>query len=89
MNITPLRNNIVFKPFMEAEKSAGGIIVPDAFRKESDKGVIVKTGVGTSKRPMQFKEGQVVYRVHKWGTPIEDNGEKYYIMDDRAILATE
>lgn len=87
--ITPLRNNIVFKPFMQAEKTTGGIIVPESFRKESDRGVIIKVGNGTSKRPMQFKEGQIAYRVHKWGIPIEENGELVYIMDDRAILSTE
>jgi co-chaperonin GroES (HSP10) len=38
---------------------------------------------------MQFKPGQVVYRVKDWGTPVEIEGENHYLMDDSAILATE
>ena len=83
----PILNQILFKPFLEEEKTEGGIFVPDSFRKESDKGTVIEVGEGSKNRPMYLKKGDVVFRVHKWGTEIEENGEKLYLMDDSAILA--
>ena len=71
------------------EKSLGGIIVPNSFRGESDKGEIMAVGEGTQKKPMQFSKGQIAHRVHLWGELYEEQGQKYYIMEQDAILATE
>jgi chaperonin GroES len=85
----PIRNNVLVKPFAPSEISEGGIFVPLSARKESNRVEIVAVGSGTKARPMQFKPGQVAYRVDSWGTPVEINGETHYLMDDSAILATE
>jgi chaperonin GroES len=84
----PVRNQILFKPFLIQDKSEGGIIVPDSFRVESDKGEIVEVGEGTKVNPMRLKKGDIGYRVHKWGTLFKKDGESYYLMEDSAILAT-
>lgn len=84
-----LKNQVVVKPFEADNVSAGGIIVPDSFKQRSNKALIVSAGRGTAKRPMLYKEGQVVYHVKNHGTEIEKNGEKHYIMDMDAILAYE
>lgn len=86
--MNPIKNQIVFKPFRVEEKTEGGIVVPESFRGYSDKGTIVKTGKGTKARPMHLKVGDVGFRVHDWGTLIEENGEHFYLMEDSAILAT-
>jgi len=67
--------------------SSGGIIVPENIRGESDKGLIVAVGEGTKNHPMYLKENTIVFRVHLWGELIEDNGEKFYLMEDSAIIA--
>lgn len=85
----PYGNNILFKPFKGDEVSEGGIIVPDSIRKESDKGLIVSVGGGTTIHPMKLKPNTIGYRVHGWGEPIEENGERYYLMEDKAIIALE
>jgi chaperonin GroES len=85
----PVRNQIVFKPFPPDEVSEGGIFVPESARKESNRGVIVEVGNGTSHKKMTLKAGQIAYRVKDWGTPIDVNGERCYLMEDAAILATE
>lgn len=85
--VKPIRNNILFKPFLGDEVSVGGIIVPDSVRGESDKGLIVSVGNGTKIKPVTLKSGTIAYRVHKWGDPIEENGELFYIMEDSAILS--
>lgn len=85
--MTPVRTNILFKPFPGDEKSEGGIIVPLSAQKPSNKGVIVKVGKGTKAKPMKLKEQQVGYRVKDWGTEVLINGELHYLMDQDAILA--
>lgn len=87
--MTPIRNNVLFKPFPPDEVSEGGIFVPESARKESNRGVLVAVGNGASHRKMKLKAGQVVYRVKDWGTPVEIHGEMHYLMEDAAILATE
>lgn len=86
---TPIRNQILVKPFPAEEISAGGIVVPDSYKKDSNRVEIIAVGKGTAKRPMHLKAGQTGYRVMDWGFGFEENGEKYYVMDADAILATE
>lgn len=83
--IKPIRSNILFKPFMVDGVTDGGILLP--FKQESDKGEIVEVGNGTALKPMRLKKGDICFRVHKWGLPIQENGTTYYIMDEGAIIA--
>lgn len=83
----PIKNQILFKPFLQEEVTEGGLFVPDSYRRESDKGEIVAVGGGTKERPMHLKAGQIGYRVHDWGTLVEKDGESFYLMEDSAILA--
>lgn len=89
MNINPIRNQVLVKPFPPDEVSEGGIFVPLSARKPSNKVLVVKTGNGTKDRPMKLKEGQVGYRVMDWGMDIMIDGELHFIMDSGAILATD
>jgi chaperonin GroES len=85
----PIRNYILVKPFPPDEVSEGGIFVPESARKESNKVNVIAVGRGTKERPMRLKAGQVAYRIKEWGTPIDLEGERHYILEDAAILATE
>ena len=85
----PIRNYILVKPFPPHEISEGGIFVPESARKESNKVNVIAVGRGTKERPMRLKAGQVAYRIKEWGTPIDLEGERHYILEDAAILATE
>lgn len=85
--IQPINNQVLVKMFLEEKVSKGGIIVPESFRKESDKGQIISVGNGTKKNKMQFKGGEIVFRVHEWGDAIEENGERFYLMNQDTILA--
>jgi hypothetical protein len=38
---------------------------------------------------MNLKAGQVGYRVKDWGTLVEIDGVKHYLMDNSAIIAIE
>lgn len=85
----PIRNFVLVKPFPSDEISEGGIFVPESARQESNKVHIVAVGGGTPNRPMNLRAGQVGFRVKDWGTPVEINGEKHYLMDNSAIIAIQ
>ncbi len=87
--IQPIRNNVLVKPFMNEEKTEGGLIVPEAFRGESDRVEVIAVGQGTSKRKMTLSVGEIGYRVKGWGEQVIDNGTNYYIMDCSAIIAKQ
>jgi co-chaperonin GroES (HSP10) len=82
-------NRILFKPFPPKEKSEGGIYVPDSFKPESNRGTIEAVGYGTEKKEMRLKKGMVVHRVLNWGEQLIIDGEKYYLMEQDAIIAKE
>jgi len=85
----PIRNNILTKPFPPDEISEGGILVPESARKENNKMFVIAVGRGTKERKMIFNPGDIVYRVKDWGTPIDIDGERHYIMDQNGIIAKE
>ncbi len=87
--IQPIRNNILVKSLKSDIISKGGIILSEAHAKDSNKVEVVAVGNGMPNRPMKLKAGDIAYRVMDWGTPIEENGQRFYIMDASAIIATE
>ncbi len=87
--MTPIRNEILFKPFPSDEFSMGGIFVPLSAREISDRGTIIKTGRGTEKKPMKLKVGMIAHRVKNWGQEVIIDNELYFLMDASAILAVE
>lgn len=86
--IKPIRNQILIKLFAGDDKSAGGIIVAESFRAESNKGEVIAVGKGAKDRKMQFKPGDIVFRVQGHGEPLDIEGQRYYMMDQNTILAT-
>lgn len=86
--MTPIKNQILVKPFPSDEVSEGGIFVPESARKTSHKMRIVKVGSGTKDKPMRLKEGQTAFRVKDWGTDVLIDGELHFLMEQDAILAT-
>lgn len=86
--MTPIRNNILFKP-LPSEEFINGLFIPESARKINDKGIVVKVGAGTEKRPMKLKEGMLAHRVKDWGQQILIDSELHFIMDEKAVLAIE
>lgn len=87
--IQPVRNNILVECLEGESVSEGGIFVPDAFKRESNKVRVVAVGTGLPAKPMKRKVGEIGYRVRDWGEPLIDNGKLFYLMDASAIIATE
>lgn len=87
--MTPIGNQILFKPLLSNEISEGGLFIPETARKPSNKGTVVLVAKGTASKPMRLKEGMVVYRVKDWGQEVMINNELHFLMDQGAILAKE
>lgn len=83
----PILNKVLIKPFLQKEKTLGGIVIPDTLKTFNDCGVVVSVGRGTSKRPMQFKENDIVYHIKGAGIEVEEKGEKLLIIEDINILS--
>ena len=84
-----LLNNVLVKPFPSLDVTESGFIVPENAREVNNKVWIMEVGSGTKTKPMNFKKGDVGFRVKDWGEPIYINGELHFIMDQGAILAKE
>jgi chaperonin GroES len=82
--IKPIRSQILIRPCESDNVSVGGIIIPDNAKKTSNKGVVVAIGSMVK----HLKEGQEVFRVKDWGTEVEHDGGKFFLMNEDAILAT-
>jgi chaperonin GroES len=85
--IIPIKDNVVVKPFPSDEKSSGGIIVSEAHRAVSQKVCVIATGRGTKKWPMNWKQGDVAFRVKDSGDEIMINGERHFIVKSSWLIA--
>lgn len=85
----PIKTNILCKPFPSDEVSESGIIVPESYRKPSNKMLVVEVGNGTKEKPMKLKEGDIGFRVKDHGTEVLINGELHFLMDQSVIIATQ
>lgn len=85
--ITPIGNYVLAKAFPGDEISIGGIYVPESVRKDSNRVLIIKVGSGSKNNPMLLKEGDIGFRVKDFGTPLIEKGEKFYLIQQDAIIA--
>lgn len=85
--MTPIRNQVLVKPYPADEISEGGLFIPETARQVSNKCKIVKTGNGEKAKKLPI--GATSYRVKDWGCEVLVDGELHFLMDADAILATE
>lgn len=93
LNIRPLEDRVVVKPFEAEETTAGGIVLPDTAREKSLQGEVVAVGPGKlleksgERADMSVKVGDRVLYGKYAGTEIELNGEDVVILRENDILA--
>lgn len=91
MKIKPLDDRVVVKPQDAEEKTAGGIVLPNAAQEKPMMGKIVEVGTGKllddgSRVKMSVKKGQVVVYGKYGGSDIEIDGTEYKILRESEIL---
>lgn len=90
--LEPMNDRVIIKPIVEDEKMYGNIIVPDMGKERPEMGEVIAVGPGRHTEYGAFinvnaKVGDLVL-VPKIGTiRVEFDGEEYYIVPDKEILA--
>ena len=92
MAVKPLDDRILVKQSEAEEKTAGGIVLPDAAREKPQRGKVVATGPGkmldSGKRgKMGLKKGDEVYYGKYTGTEVKIDGTEYVILKESDVLA--
>lgn len=92
MNVKPLADRIILRPLEAEQKTAGGIIIPDAAKEKPQKGEIVAVGPGKvtdngQKIEMALKNGDKVLYGKYSGTEVSIDGQDYLIMKESDVLA--
>ncbi|KQC07070.1 MAG: molecular chaperone GroES [Candidatus Cloacimonas sp. SDB] len=85
---------MLVKPFVEEEKTKGGIVLPDTVSKEKPQvGEVLAVGPGRTNDegktfPMKFKKSDKVVYAKYSGTDLkDDNDEDYLLLSEKDILA--
>jgi chaperonin GroES len=92
MKVVPLNDKIVVKRLEAEEKTAGGIVLPDAAKEKPKQGKILSLGDGKllengKRASFQVKEGDRVLFTSYAGTEVNLDGDEYLIMTEDDILA--
>ena len=92
MKTKPLGEKILVKRFDAVEKTAGGIVLPDAAKEKPKEGKIIALGDGKlldsgERAKFQVKKGDTVVFTSYAGTEIDIDGEEYLLMSEDDILA--
>lgn len=91
MKLKPLEDRVVVKPQDAEEKTAGGIVLPEAAKEKPLMGKIIAIGSGKlldngTRAKMSVKKGDVVLYGKYGGSDVEVDGTEYKIMRESEIL---
>jgi len=92
MKVVPLNDKIVVKRLEAEERTAGGIVLPDAAKEKPKQGKILSLGDGKllengKRASFQVKEGDRVLFTSYAGNEVNIDGEEYLIMTEDDVLA--
>jgi chaperonin GroES len=91
MKLKPLADRVIVQQAAAEEKTASGILLPDAAKEKPTKGKVISVGPGKRDDKGKYMEiglrvGEVVY-YGKWsGTEVEVDGVKYVILKESDVL---
>ena len=91
MKLRPLQDRVIVKQSEAEEKTASGIVLPDAAKEKPTKGKVIAAGPGKLSekgKPMDLsvRVGDNVYYGKYSGTDVEVDGEKFVILRESDIL---
>jgi chaperonin GroES len=91
MKLRPLDDRVIIKQSDAEEKTAGGIILPDAAKEKPQIGKIVATGPGKllddgKRGKMSVKKNDKVIYAKYIGSEVEIDGEKFVVLRESDVL---
>src|SRR5438067_2932293 len=94
MKLKPIGDRLIVKRHALADKTAGGIILPDNAKQKPQKGTVLAVGPGKTnkdgtRRPPQVKEGDEILFTAWAGDEFKDRGkdETILVMHEEDVLA--
>ena len=92
MKIRPLADKVLVQRLEAENKTAGGIVLPDAAKEKPQQGKIISVGPGKtlddgSVKKMGIKKGDKVLFTSYAGTDVKIDGKEYLIMNESDIMA--
>ncbi|HAU38403.1 MAG TPA: co-chaperone GroES [Phycisphaerales bacterium] len=92
MAVKPLDDRVLLKQCEAEEKTAGGIVLPDAAKEKPQRGKVVAAGPGKmldsgERSKMVLKKGDEVFYGKYTGTEIKIDGEEYVLIRESDVLA--
>lgn len=90
--IKPLHDRVIIKRLDEsADKTAGGLFIPDSAKEKPQEGEVIAAGAGKykedgSRQPLDVKEGDRVLFGKYSGSEIKLDGDEFLIMREDEIL---
>lgn len=90
--VQPLSDRILVKVSVAEEKTAGGIILPDAAKEKPQVGEVVSRGIGKFneqgvRQPIDIEVGAKVLYSRYAGTELKIGDEDYMLLKEQDILA--
>ncbi len=91
LNVQPLGDRVVVRPFEETETMRGGLYIPDTAKEKPLQGEILAVGPGRFEKgervPMDVKVGQKVLYSKYAGTDFRLGSEELLIIKESDVLA--
>jgi chaperonin GroES len=92
LNLKPLGDRLVVEHVEQAEKTAGGVFLPDTAKEKPQEGKVLAIGSGRTldngtKLAMDVKVGDKVIYSKYSGSEIKIDGTDYLIISEKDVLA--
>ena len=92
MEIVPINDKVVVRRLEAEDKTAGGIVLPDAAKEKPKQGKVLSVGQGRrlkdgSRTPCRVRKGDRVLFASYSGADITVDGEELLILSDEDLLA--
>lgn len=90
--LQPIGSHIIVTRSNAAEKSSGGIIIPEKGKEKPKEGTVIAVGNGKmmedgKRQTMQLKAGDKVLFSSYAGTEVKVEGEEYLVMEESDVFA--
>lgn len=82
--IIPVGTHLLLEPIKDAEKTEGGLYIPDSLREEPDKGRILSVGTGVQEP--KLAEGTIVLFRKGLGNSIKKDGKEYLLLPLKEVI---
>lgn len=87
MNIEPIGPRVLITPTEQADKTKGGIYIPEEAKEKKKEGTVIATGKTKDGKDIPLKKGDKILYGGYSNEEFERNGEEYVIIKYKDVLA--